>query len=280
MKLLEEVVTTGPSYGITIGTELALHTLFLEEAPNKLKLPLHTYDCLYINLYTLIRNVLSQFTLSQLENVTSNALVRLVLKDILLIERIVDNNIKLEYYASTLEGFSKAKYVNYIKPKYINRLAKTKKQRHVVTLQKHSIMTLIRHKKAKAIHGVLKIRSGQNIVLSNFMMNVISNITNTLLESHTGKAKDRLEWHTKFHADKQTNMKMFPALPKLLMFLGTKCLFSNAILSHLRDELINVAIQNKWSAITTEERVTHCLRSTNPKLYNNYQQTPSIMDIN
>ena len=59
--MIEEHVETGNNYGITIGTELALDTLFTRGAPNKAKHAVHIYNGIYINLYTLTRNVISQF---------------------------------------------------------------------------------------------------------------------------------------------------------------------------------------------------------------------------
>ena len=277
--MLEEVMTNGPSYGITIGTELAIHTLFLPESDHKLTKPISEYSGLYINLYTMVRNVLSQFNLAQLSNVHSADVVRIVLKDIALIASVSDSRVNIVYYATNLQKFKSPKYSPYVMKGYFVEYATTRKQRHVARLQKSAVKTLVRMQKVPSF-PVLKIEKGNNIILTNFVMDVITNPSNTLLESHTGRPRARMDWHGKLHKVAGVDMKIFPMCAKMLMFLGTSDLFTPNTLKHLKEDLVSVAKSRRWSAVTTEQQVLSDLRNSSGIVYNNYNQVPDILQLN
>ena len=76
----------------------------------------------------------------------------------------------------------------------------------------------------------------------------------TLLETHTGKAKGRELWYTKYY-----NGKDLPELPfrlDLLTLLGDGTLFRNKV-PKFKKEIIRMAKDYHWSSITTTDKIRH-----------------------
>ena len=271
--MIEELLTIGPNYGITIGTELAIDTLATDGSEHSLPEPISNYTALHINVYTLVRNVMSQFTVKTLELIKHKDVVRVVLNDIALIKRVL-NNIPLVFYASTLMSLASHKYAPYL------RAPRTAKQRRVAQTIGASVLAIVKnqHGSIALVNGPYTAHRDRQLLLTNLMMDLLSNGSAHLLESHTGKVRNKLMWYTKLHPMPLVDMKIFPPLHKMMLFIGTKDIFSPKPLSHLREQMITIANQYKWSAITTEQQVKSNIHK-DQILYNNWNQLPSLTTI-
>ena len=187
-----------------------------------------------------------------------------------MVNKVLGNNIKVVYYGSTLKNLLAAKYAPYL------RKHNTVKQKRVAKLLYDSVLLICRSDhNVKLVNGVYKTPVGLQLILTNLIMDAISNVNNHLLESHTGVIRTKLDWYTKYHPIANVDMSIFPPLYRMMLFLGTKDLFTPLTLSHLRNDLVNTAIERGWSAITTEEQVKLGMYH-NQTLYNNYEQTPVL----
>lgn len=73
-----------------------------------------------------------------------------------------------------------------------------------------------------------------------------------LIESHTGKIKAKSEWYTKFLNGK--NLAKIPFLESTLQIFGDSETFSPLPMKY-RKFLLDLADRNKWSNITTRDRI-------------------------
>lgn len=268
--MIEEHVETGNNYGITIGTELALDTLFTRGAPNKAKHAVHIYNGIYINLHTLTRNVISQFNAKALEKIHADEIMRVVLKDITLINKLTEDKITVTYYGTSLTGFASSVFLPFL------REPKTVKQKKLAYTISTVVTALVKKYRYPRVNGMLHTTHGENLVLTNFLMDLLSNPANELLESHTGKVKGKKLWYTKLHKIPHADMSTLPPLNRMLLFTGTSDIFSPSAHMRFREKLIDIATRKGWNSATSNDRVLFDLRIGDSTLFNNWNQTPDI----
>ena len=79
-----------------------------------------------------------------------------------------------------------------------------------------------------------------------------------LLESHTGKIKNKSLWYTKYNNGK--DLSMIPFTHYFLRIFGDKEFFAPKDIA-LRKDIIELATKNKWGPLTTDARVSMGLDS-------------------
>lgn len=96
---------------------------------------------------------------------------------------------------------------------------------------------------------------GKCLLTTSYPVDLLNhNLTFTLLESHTGKLKEKWEWYTKYHKIGSKDMSVFPFLEVMLYFLGDTTMVSPVGLS-ARNELHKLAVLNNWTARTSKDKV-------------------------
>jgi len=89
-------------------------------------------------------------------------------------------------------------------------------------------------------------------VVDLFNVNYIPKLA--LIESHTGKLKNKTEWYTKYHKIGKQPMNMFPFHEELLFLLGDNHMRKLQPLP-IRYELLAIAKSKNWTPRTTLEKV-------------------------
>lgn len=76
----------------------------------------------------------------------------------------------------------------------------------------------------------------------------------SLLESHTGKLKERNQWYTKYYAVGDSDLSHIPFMRKLLLIFGDSVLIQPSVYK-LRKQIVDIATKRNWTPLTTLEKV-------------------------
>ncbi len=263
--LYERVVSAFP---ISIGTSLALESIFIGRQdpydPARLapvKININDYNNIIINVDTLIRNILSSITSEILISLNPDDIFEVLLQEMEMILDIfnVEGNdiVKPMFYIRNYNKVKKEFNHNVVK----FREPRTNKQLKIASLHsstlahfsdpEHSDLVL---PKSKHIVGS---KLGKTIILTHHAVDLLErpmfeNLD--LLESNTGDLKKRDRWYTKYYAGKSlTNL---PFQRKLLTIFGDND-FISPLAMEIRQQIIDIANNHKWSSVTTELKVNN-----------------------
>jgi hypothetical protein len=258
---------TVSAFPLSIGTSLAFESVFQGSMtpydPTRI-IPEHidisNYKLMVINIETLLRNIINAVDKTLTSTLNNEELADTIANEIDIINSIFLNEgrdvCKTFYYYNT----------------------------HSIIKLKNGPLVKIRNPKTKIqealdskIHGSLKIffkkykdiQCGQfsdlisppnmvsALIFTHYPYDLLSHVKFTkldLLESFTGKLKDRKLWYTKFYSLGDIDLSYIPFLKKLLIIFGDHVLFSPWIFA-ARKEIIEVAKKGKWTYTTTETKV-------------------------
>lgn len=272
---------TVSSFGISIGTGIALESLFDptterydvdRKVPNDIN-P-ETYKVHYYNIFTLARNIVTAVHSNNYYKVMDGpTLMEVLLNEISVIASLYDN-LKCEPVLFIPDYSSLYKKMNISKTG--NIVNKDYDLRNFIysELKKHPIEVPM-----KVLYGTYKLKPTSNSVL--ILTHIPSDLLNinkikklSLLESHTGKLKTRHDFYTKFHKIGSLDMGHFPYIEELLYVLGDK----NFILPFkltIRRELHNLALDKKWTSFTSKLIVLQDLKNNDVigPLLKNYKRS-------
>lgn len=82
-----------------------------------------------------------------------------------------------------------------------------------------------------------------------------------LLESNTGRLKSRYLWSTKYYPIGTADMSILPFNRKLLLLIGDRSLIHPQDMK-VRRLVLECAVKNKWTSMTTESKVLDDLRNS------------------
>ena len=261
------------SFPLSIGTALAFESLFdgresaydtSRERPARVDLS--KYQTCYINIETLIRNILQSVPSSVFIKTDKKELYDTLLQEIettfSLFATEGQGIVQPVFYHATYKSIRKH-------PPHSScrfRVATNDSQKHIEALTK-----LVVEKLAKEWNQLLviddQLKPGQRdhaLILTHIPHDLISykNFgTLDLLESHTGKLKKRFEWASKYHPVGDRPMDHLPFHRKLLWVFGDKHLIQPMPIS-MRREILRVADERQWTPFTTLEKVNLDIRLT------------------
>ena len=258
---------TTSSFPISIGTALALESIFLEgslpkydkdrEIPNIIKLS--NYDEIWINVLTLIRNISGSVNKEIFKDSDPSEILDVLLNEM---ENIND--------LFSIEG------KNVCIPKYYycsyNKLKNRYKKNEVRFRENKTEMQLYYASKVNKTLDLLNKNTGgislfdsevksdvysRSMIMTHFPYDLLSykNFNKLdLLETHTGKLKTRFQWYTKYYPIGDYNLSNLPFLKVLLLVLGDHVLIQpNDI--RLRRVIYDVSEKGKWTSATTLDKV-------------------------
>lgn len=269
--------TTGV-YNISIGTCLALESITntgefegFHEKP-----PYLTIDCIYLNLRTLIRNAINAFESKHHMQLNTHTLIECVEEDYEeYVGTIAEYNTNCEVvlylcdYRELSEVFPYCKFKN----------STTAKQHIVEALTREVIGYFQEEYKSnlKVTRWKLEGEKKRCVIQTHLPLDLMSHKHFTelrLLESHTGKIKERREWHTKLHGVKDV---IIPLNLAMLQIFGDGAMISPQDLK-ARKMLIEIARKRGWHAMTTNDKINSDIRLEHePYLldfYRRYSQNP------
>jgi len=213
-------------YGLSIGTGLALETMFefKERFDPDRKIPdsvkPETFKVHVFNVYTLFRNVINS--------------IKYPNKDMLIKHKDVHTALVNDVYLiKTLYEDKKLNPILYF-PNYTKLYAKYNKGKKGSPTNTYLQYTYMRSFIAKLgfplpvyTDTLFHATSDVTLLMSNVGLDLfnIKRVKNLkLLESHTGKIKDPTEWYTKYHPIGKRDLSAFPFNPYMLYMLGDKTL--------------------------------------------------------
>lgn len=260
---------TTSSFPLSIGTALALESVFLEgpmpHYDNERKIPnvvkLNNYSEIWINLTTLIRNISgasdkTAFTIASPKEIMDILISEIdVINDLFAIEG-KGVCIPRYYYCSykQLKASYKEDKVKFRKEKtdlqlvYSDKVNKTLKLLFNSTDEYSLFDSQI---KSDLYTNSLIITHIPYDLLSSSKFNKLD-----LLETHTGKLKTKHDWYSKYYPVGNIDLSNLPFLKILLLILGDHVLIQpNDI--RLRRLITEVAEKGKWTTATTLEKVMH-----------------------
>jgi len=262
---------TMSSFPVSIGTGLMLESLFnptqaryddKREIPKKIKLDDYGYHV--YNIYTLARNILSA-TPSKEKND--------LLKDHYFLDILFDEMFVLEsLYATT-----KCDIVFFLPDytKVCQALNNGKEYTQTKDYQLYGTMLAL-FKKVTFSKDLTLIRDTftlpkfdkKTLITTNYPTDLLNKVGNlALMESHTGKLKERSEWYTKYHKLGSKPMYLLPFMEELLYILGEGNLIYPVTLS-LRYLLLAIAEKEHWTTRTTHDKIIHDFKKNSLELYN------------
>lgn len=256
-KIAERAV--GVEFPISIATALALETIcgLNPEKPITGKLPILEPELIYINIRTIIRNILGSVDSVIKHQLTADIVISAVFEELNAIEHIVSkysNGLnRVAYYACSFSNLKKE--FPYALMKTIN----SELQQHYFNLERDTIKLLLKEPPQQEIDiydTKLNKPKGNTFLISHLPIDLLSksNFTDlTLLETHTGNLKKPLEWNTKLTKGKDLLRMPFNKFT-LQVFGDNNQLFSGQ-LSKVQKAVIEMAEAHKWNATTTSDRI-------------------------
>lgn len=246
------------AYPLSIATSLAIesangvHPEIQVDRP-----PILSYPFLYVNIRTLIRNMVGS-----LDRNAVSSLVPAEITDTVAGEMEMLVSIVREVAPRTQVVFYLSQYAN-IKDHYkfgTLRVDTTPKQHDYTNLVNIALQDLI-HTVGDQIQmfelKLTPVHTPRALILTHYAFDLLSYPAFsrlTLLESHTGTLKERAQWYSKYHEGRQ--LSMIPFRDDFIQVFGDSEIFRPADI-RLRRELIDVATKYHWSAITTRDKIAY-----------------------
>ncbi len=226
---------------------------------------MNEYEKHYFNIFTLARNIVSSITDKRVKDglISSTKLMDTVMDEVEIIASLYQDVkckpiLFIPDYTKLYKGMNAGKEAklsskDYLLQQYvINGL---KKKVYDVSMEVHHNTYLL-----KASSGSILITTHVPVDLLNY-----SKLPNLkLLESHTGKLKDKHMWFSKLHPIGKNPMNIFPFMEELVFILGDKNVSQPMKLS-IRRLLHAYGTERKWSTFTNRMVIMQDIKR-NPEL--------------
>ena len=242
------------------------------------KVPLSGYQSVYVNLETLCRNLqgaIDGLTLKAIP-LTPADLSNLLISEVDNMSRLITTHhttCKVIFYVSIHR-----KLYETPSPIYSLRLPTTERQQEYHSLINDALTIFLKDKDQVPdiivyTQDFKPLTQGErSIIISHLPYDLLSYSSFrllTLLETHTGNSKDRLQWYTKYYPMKTEDMSILPFNRTLLYAFGDKALFRPAQMP-TRLALMGIARKSGWTATTAESKVIADIKHLGgPDLYRN-----------
>ena len=259
---------TTSAFPLSIGTSLAFESVFegykppydpARIVPNHIKIGDYTH-C-FINLGTLVRNIVGAIKKDEFQGVTVEELYDVLCMEIGIIQSLFENDGQgvcqpFFYFCSYNRQYT---HQNHDAIKL--REDKTDAQR----LMTSRLMAVMREffkqnqgpEYQKLDDKLPVISRCKALVLTHAPFDLLSYRQFQkldLLESHTGKLKPRSLWYTKYYKIPNEHLNTLPFLRKLLLIFGDHFMF-HPLDMRFRKMILDISRQCQWTPLTTEEKV-------------------------
>lgn len=246
---------------VSIGTSLALEGAFgiLEDNHNANPI-INNVDVVYVNIRTLIRNMVGAIETEALHSVFPEDLAYILVNELTTIEQAVsvftEGRVKVQPYLCNYRQLPKRFQFAILKN------ANTERQRWAALREEN---TVIEFKNILHEHpSIIPIETDMDLprdnrrvlLLSNYAIDLLQRYrfsAITLLESHTGATKPPALWYTKL-----TNGKDLTNIPfdrMTLQFFGDNGNLFTGFPIKYRRVMLDIAVKNHWTAMTTKDLI-------------------------
>jgi hypothetical protein len=249
-------------FQISIATSLAIESaLGVHPDISVPNVPIESYNALYINVRTLVRNFIGAVEKDALNSIHPNEVMDFVSHEMSEITDVIKTNVNK--HIDVVFYFSEYKDLSFKYPYSFLRVNSTDKQTQLAKyLQAVFLELLKRHTKPDAeikIHVYpLKLSvagAPRALIISHYPYDLLSYYQFeklSLLESHTGQIKERSKWYTKYYQGK--DLFRIPFREDLLQVFGDAELFKPFPKAN-RDELVEIAEKRSWTSVTTRDKI-------------------------
>lgn len=263
--ILQNRTTT--SFGVSIGTGLLLESMFDPivdrydpDRPIPPRVEMKKYPYWLINVYTLIRNILTSLTekvdeTSIDKKVFANAVMKVLKEEIMIIRGLVSSTdvhqdwlqLWVPRYETLIKKFNVGK--DFSDLKYIAKNIEAFKL-YSPLIKEISYISKVEPTVDYKFASTFK----ESLITTSFPLDLLQSNYLTLLESHTGVLKDNHLWYTKYHPMGKTDLSRLPMSDIVLYLMGDGYLVKGASIS-VKRELLNLAENKNWSYRTTKEKI-------------------------
>lgn len=244
---------------ISIGTSLAIESLIGVLPEHETSNPIiNKFDELWINIRTLIRNVIGAVPTEDKFNLEPIDIVMVIQEEIGLIldtvERYSVGRVKTTFYLCNFKSFLR------VFKKSIPRYPKTERQKFLDTIEKHVIETFEKEEQSFPFNKYdvnIEAKAGKSLIISHQPVDLLSKYQFrqlNLLESHTGTVKSPSDWTSKLTGGKKLTRIPFNKLT--LQLFGDGETFSTFPIK-LKRELIDIAEKENWTQNTTMDKMRY-----------------------
>lgn len=268
-----ENMTMG-STGTSVGTHLALETIFNKEIKDKFDpereikpIKIDNYKYHIWNIYTIVRNLLQAIEhKNKVEVLMDKNFSKVLAREV--------SNIASMYMFDT-ECQPLLFFPNY--GMIYKGMNKNKKDGFTKVYEEHMMVKdiLTKFKRSGMLKSVndgkgykLPRLDGRILLTTNLAVDLCNRVEVDLLESHTGALKKKYEFGTKYHSLGENKLENIPFMEKLLYILGDKTIIKpmNVI---IRRDIVSIANSCEWTGRTTKDKVSHDIQK---------QGTPMLRD--
>jgi hypothetical protein len=246
-------------YPLSVATSLAIESVngIHPDIPVS-KAPILDYNELWVNLRTLFRNFMGALDKETAIKITPPAIAEALSTEMEILESIIrdaNSKVKVVFYFSNYANLDR-KY-----PHALLRMDNTPKQKdYTNTLNLTMELMLKDHR--DGIKGFdLKVKPDSYqpsaLMLTHYAYDLLAYPEFkklALVESHTGKIKERAQWYTKYYNG--DSLSMMPFREDLLQIFGDQIMF-RPLDKRLRDDLVELATKYHWTAVTTRDKIRY-----------------------
>lgn len=249
-------------FPISVATSLAIESLIgiLPEAPAE-KPPIHEYDVLWINMRTLIRNMLGALETEKRKQLTEPTVAQYIVNEMRAIESIAiehgDGRFEVTFYFCSYTDLA------YNFNKSILKTPNTPGQKHAYLFEQ-AVLEIIQREYAGQIPFYNLTRTFPEVnqralLLSHYAIDLLQRYRFqdiALLESHTGAIKPAPMWNTKLHNGRE--LERIPFDKMTLQMFGDGVTFSPMAIK-VRKKMVELSEKHKWTPMSTKDFVIHCV---------------------
>lgn len=253
------------AFPLSIGTSLALESLFsprLQPYDDNRVIPQHIglghYRECWINLGTLFRNIVGAMSKEAFLRTSEKEFLGALEQEIEVIQSLFSNEgnnlCKPVFYSCTYKHLksSSNKAVKFREDKTEAQKLYTAKQEkifHLLLKLTDELFTFDSEIKPTQRH--------KSLIMTHIPWDLVSykNFTSlSLLESHTGKLKERHQWNTKYYPVGDCDLSILPFHRKLLLVFGDKVLIHPSDYK-LRRLIVDIATRRHWTSMAGQDKM-------------------------
>lgn len=248
------------SFSLSIGTGIMFETIFKPThevydpaRPKQKMININEYKYHYINLYTLIRNILSAIDHRNKDLILKSINAK---KTILAVVEEEIGIIKDLYrFYDTEPVFFGSNYKAFLRAHDNNKFNSDKIKLDLsVTLSVLDAL-LPDYKSSNDFKIITKNKSDKVLLTTHFACDLLNKDYNiTLLESHTGVIKTKKDFNTKYKKFGKWDLTIFPFNEKLLHIFGDTGMLNSESIS-IKKRLCQVASDKKWNFMTSDSKI-------------------------
>lgn len=249
-------------FPLSIATSLAIESLIgiFPDAPSEHP-PIRDHDSLWVNMRTLIRNLLGSLKTEDRKHLTEHTVAEYIVNEMRTIETVCvehgDGRFEVAFYKCSYTDLS------YSYNKSILKVPSTPGQKLSWAFEENVLKVIDEEYQGHIPYLTLTRKfpevHSRVLLISHYPVDLLQRYkfdNLALLETHTGAVKPPNMWNTKLKDGRE--LERIPFDRMTLQMFGDGITFSPMNLK-VRQKLVEIAEKNKWTPLTTKEFVIYCV---------------------